>query len=286
MFRFKRIVTIILIALIIIGTLIYVSYKKSDYLPPLSYSVLNTDVLYKITMHDTDTSGLRFGEPKQFYRILLKANQSYRFVARVNWLSMEAKLYGNGKIIKELNCGYNERCNFTVKQDKDTWALLRVSANELNTPFTLEVRKISDVFDNGESAVRSESLQPLSLPVLQTDKIYNGHFIPDDAPYRIDGSGYSQSYLVELRANQKVYIQATSSRAQLGLQVSDFMDMRQRLREKGNNICLMITAPKNGMYTVVIYKYDELNPESPENNTFTLNVSNSVDEMRECQPGI
>lgn len=288
MLKVKKIAAVALTGLVVIGFIMFHGYKKGNNLPYILFPAMNADVLYKITMHNSDTSGLRFGEPKQFYHILLKANQAYRFETIVGWLGMEAKLYGNGRKIDELNCGYNARCHFSVKQDKDTWALLRLSGygDALDTPFTFEVRRTNELYDRGTPAARSESIQPLPLPAINIGTVYNGRFSSRDVPSREDGSGSSQSYLVELKAGQKVYINATSVLRDLRLQISDFMDMRERAREGGHDVCFAPTAPKNGMYTIDIYTYDELNKEHPEADNFTLKVSNSPDKEKDCHPGI
>lgn len=267
----------------IVCLVIYHLTLNKHSLPRPAIKMLEPGTLYtlKLTLDDPRSFGMSVVQ--QDYLVPLNAGQLYRFETRVGWMSVKATLTDNQKRLEELHCGYSARCSFTVKPEQNTLALLRVYTDDLDSEFTLDIRKEDNLFVGSKQSERTEVLKPTPIPVIDTNTTYTGEFLKTDAPLYTDGIGYVQHYRIQLAEGQNVTINLEQNGIDAGVEIldrelktleSDFMHPD----EKESNLCIETKAAYDGMYLIRILSRD---PKTLENGKFKLGITQS--DEKTCQ---
>ena len=281
----KRKYAVTTLVLGIVCFAIYLININNPSLPRHVPKMIEPGTLY--TMKMTSDNPRVFGGPgvQQDYLVSLHAGQQYRFEARVNWMSVKATLTNNKKILEELSCGYNARCSFIMKPEQNILALLRVYTDDLDSDFTLDIRKEDNSLFGSKQSERTETLTPTPPPIITTNTTYTGKFFKSDVPLYTDGLGYIQDYRIHLAEGQNIKISFEQNGISSGIQIFDrelktldtdflFDDNQSR------NLCIETKATYDEMYLIRILSED---PNALENGKFKLDISTPSSGEKVCQ---
>lgn len=271
-----------------IGVACLAIYQINTYKPSLPRQVteeIEPGTLYQIKMTFDNPPIFGVWGVQQDYLVPLNAGQLYRFEAKVNWTSAGATLTNNQRVLGELNCGYNARCNFTVKPEQDILALLRIYTDDPDNEFTLDIRKEDNSFFGSEQSERTEILKPAPIPIIDTNTTYTGNFFKSDAPLFRNGLGYVQDYRIHLSEGQNVKIGFKQDGIKAGIQILDrelkTLDTDFMLRdEQDPNLCIETKATYDGMYLIRILSKD---PNAFENGKYKLDINIPLSGEKTCQ---
>lgn len=282
--------TFLIILLIVAGlagvALLNIGNDQNN-LPRPPIPSLEPGVIYTVTMTSEDAPyfsdrGAVTGV-QQDYLVNLKAGNSYWFESSVGWLGMEASLSEDGLLLGEMECGYNARCNFSVKPTKDTVALLRVKgdADSWKRAFTLDISVNDDDIFSRKPSSRTGKLYPASIPVVSSNVIYTGAFRTSDSPVFRNGEGSLQDYRIHLSAGQRVLVNVKSKGFDVGISLMNnkLNSLEREFSDDGYNACIDANVAEEGMYLIRLTTGDT---RALKNGDFTLEVSTPASSEQTC----